>query len=318
MSNRDAALVEVRGLRKHFVAKGRVVNALNGIDLSIAAGEAIGLVGESGCGKTTLGRCLVGLIKPSAGSVLFRGEDVGSCSRRRLRELRRDIQILFQDPTTALNPAWTVRSLLIEPLKLHGIGEPEARVAEVLDEVGLEPSLIGRRPHELSGGQRQRVALARAIVTRPRLIVLDEPTASVDMAMRVSLLSMLKKLQLSHDVSYLLISHDLATVRHICDRVEVMYLGKIVERGPTKSFFERPAHVYCQVLLDAVPVLEVGAASRRAAITGEPPSVSRIPTGCPFQPRCPMATDDCLLPQPFHEVDEKHEAACRLAEGGRA
>lgn len=313
MSDRDGTLVEVKGLRKQFAAKRRVINALNGIDLSIADGEAVGLVGESGCGKTTFGRCLVGLIKPTAGRVLFRGEDLGSCSRRRWRELRRDIQILFQDPVTALNPAWTVRRLLTEPLRLHGIGDREARIAEVLDDVGLEPSLIGRRPHELSGGQRQRVALARTIVTRPRLIVLDEPTASVDMAMRVSLLAMLKKLQISYGLSYLLISHDLATVRHICDRVQVMYLGKIVERGPTASFFERPAHVYCQGLLDAVPVIDLSSTSRRAAMTGEPPSASRIPPGCPFQPRCPMATDECLLPQPFHEVGDEHEAACRLA-----
>jgi oligopeptide transport system ATP-binding protein len=311
----SAPLVRVENLSKVFTSKGRVVHALNGVSLTITAGEIVGLVGESGCGKTTLGRSVVGLLPPSAGRVAINGEDLATCSKRRMRELRRHVQILFQDPATALNPAWTVRGLITEPLKLHGIPERDEHLREVMSDVGLSRDLLRRRPAELSGGQRQRVALARAIVLRPQLLVLDEPTASVDMALRLSLLRLLLDIRAEHGMSYLFISHDLATVRHVCDRLEVMYLGRVVERGPTRLVFENPSHVYSRTLLSALSTGGPLAKTKRLPIVGEPPSPARIPAGCPFHPRCSEAQAECLQEQPFRDLGDMHEAACRLAHG---
>ncbi|HZV52933.1 MAG TPA: ABC transporter ATP-binding protein [Candidatus Dormibacteraeota bacterium] len=308
-----APLLEVADLTCEFRDRGRTVHALNGVSLTVGAGETVGLVGESGCGKSTLARSIVRLLVPTSGRLLFDGQDYTRWGERRLRRLRKDVQIVFQDPMTALNPSWTVRRLLLEPLVLHRVGEPERRLSQVLDEVELPASVLGRRPGQLSGGQRQRVAIARAIAARPRFVVLDEPTASVDMSIRASLLRLLRKLQREEGLTYLFISHDLSTVRHICDRLLVMYLGRVVEEGRTESVFDRPAHVYTRVLLSAIPVPDPAVRRRRLPILGEPPSPTAIPTGCPFRPRCQMAAGECERPQPFYEVGPGHRAACRLA-----
>jgi oligopeptide/dipeptide ABC transporter ATP-binding protein len=309
-----AVLLEVVDLTCEFRDRGRVVHALNGVSLTVRAGETVGLVGESGCGKSTLARSIVKLLTPASGRLLFDGQDYTRWRGRRLRRLRRDLQIVFQDPATALNPSWTVRGLVLEPLHLYGIRDPERRLAQVLDEVELSASVLDRRPGQLSGGQRQRVAIARAIAARPRFLVLDEPTASVDMSLRVSLLKLLQKLQQEEGLTYLLISHDLSTVRHLCDRLFVMYLGKVVEEGPAESIFHLPTHVYTKVLLSAIPIPDPTVERRqRLRALGEPPSPTAIPTGCPFRPRCQMATQECERPQPFREVGPGHRAACRLA-----
>jgi len=313
-------LVEVSAVRKEFRERGQTIRAVDDVTIAINRGETVGLVGESGCGKSTLARCIVRLVEPNSGHLRFDGEDYTRASERRMRQLRKDIQIVFQDPSTALNPSWSVRQLITEPLNLHHIVGAQARLREVLDEMALSRSILDRRPSQLSGGQRQRVAIARAIVTRPRFIVLDEPTASVDMSIRLSLLQLLRALQREYGLTYLFISHDLSTVRHLCERILVMYLGKVVEQGLTAAVFERPSHVYTQVLLSAIPVPEPGSRRKRLLAQGEPPSPAAIPAGCPFRTRCESATEECTHPQPFYEVQPGHYAACRLAApiaGGR-
>jgi oligopeptide/dipeptide ABC transporter ATP-binding protein len=306
-------LLEVQRVRKEFHEAGRTIHAVNEVSFSIEAGEAVGLVGESGCGKSTLGRCIVRLLPVTSGRLLFDGEDITGWSDRRLRPVRQNLQIVFQDPTTALNPRWTVDGLIKEPLILHRIRDSGKRVREALDHVELPQAVLKRRPHELSGGQRQRVAIARAIVTGPRFVVLDEPTASVDMSIRLSILQLLRQLQRDVRLTYLFISHDLSTVRQLCNRVLVMYLGKVVEQGTTDAVFDNPTHVYTQVLLSAIPNPDPNAGSSRIVAKGEPPSPTHIPGGCPFHPRCPMANEECVRPQPFYRLQANHEAACRLA-----
>jgi oligopeptide/dipeptide ABC transporter ATP-binding protein len=306
-------VLQVVDLKKEFHAHGRVVRAVDGVSFSLAPGEVLGVVGESGCGKTTLGRCVVRLLEPTSGQVLLDGTDLTKLSEREMRARRRDVGMVFQDATTALNPSWSVGRLVAEPLKLHGFSDVEARVREVLQDVGLGADVLDRRPRQLSGGQRQRVAVARAIVTRPKVLVLDEPTASVDMSIRLSLLRLLRRLQREHGLSYIFISHDLATVRHLCDNLAVMYLGRVVEQGPTARVFDSPQHVYTRVLMSAIPVPDPTVRPARLAIKGEPPSPADIPDGCPFHPRCSEATEECLRPQSFREVGFGHRAACRLA-----
>ena len=306
-------LLEVHDLTCQFADRGRTVHALNGVSFSVQAGETVGLVGESGCGKSTLARCIVGLLVPTGGRLVFAGQQYTGWPERRLRRLRQDVQLVFQDPATALNPSWTARRLIMEPLHLHGTPDRDRRLAQVLEEVELPAAILDRRPDQLSGGQRQRVALARAIGPRPRFVVLDEPTASVDMSIRASLLQLLRKLQQEEGLTYLFISHDLSTVRHVADRLVVMYLGRVVEEGPTQSVFDAPTHVYTRVLLSSIPIPDPSARRRRLPVLGEPPSPTEIPSGCPFRPRCPLATGECELPQPYLEVASGHRAACRLA-----
>jgi oligopeptide/dipeptide ABC transporter ATP-binding protein len=306
-------LLEVRDLTCEFRVRGRTVHALNGVSFGVDAGETVGLVGESGCGKSTLARCIVRLQQPTGGRLVFEGQDYAGWPERRIRRLRRDVQMVFQDPMTALNPSWTARRLIMEPLTLHRVPEREARLRHLLDEVELPAGILNRRPSELSGGQRQRVAIARAIGPRPRFVVLDEPTASVDMSIRAGLLRLLRKLQRDEGFTYLFISHDLSTVRHIADRLLVMYLGKIVEEGAMESVFSKPSHVYTQALLSSIPIPDPSVHRERLPMLGEPPSPTEIPTGCPFRPRCPQATSECERPQPYYEVAPGHRAACRLA-----
>lgn len=312
----NAPLLEVEDLWCEFHDRGRTVHALNGVSLSVRPGEIVGLVGESGCGKSTLARCIVGLEKPRVGRLTFAGQSYGRWPEGRLRRLRKDVQLLFQDPATALNPSWTVRRLVMEPLHIHDVPEPERRLQQVLEEVELSPAVLDRRPGQLSGGQRQRVAIARAIGTRPKFVVLDEPTASLDMSIRASLLRLLRKLQREDGLTYLFISHDLSTVRQVADRLFVMYLGRIVEEGRMGDVFRSPTHVYTQVLLSSIPLPDPEARRQRLPILGEPPSPTAIPEGCPFRPRCFEAIDECRSAQPYYALSDGHHAACRLAKPG--
>jgi oligopeptide/dipeptide ABC transporter ATP-binding protein len=288
-------LLEVVDLHKRFRSHGQVVHAVNGVTFEIRKGETVALVGESGCGKSTTARCIVRLTDPSAGQILYGGTDITSCSRRAFRPLRREIQMVFQDPGASLNPSMTIRQTLREPLRLHGLverSEVEARLRETMRLVQLEPALLNRHPDQLSGGQKQRVGIARAISTNPSLVVLDEPTSSLDMSLRTALLDLLEALQERLDMTYLFITHDFSTVRHVADRVVVMYLGKVVESGPVDELLDDPKHPYTQALIAAIPIPEPRTRPR-AKLQGETPSALRPIVGCPFQDRCPHVMDEC-------------------------
>jgi peptide/nickel transport system ATP-binding protein len=249
-----SAVLEVQDLRKEFHSHGSVVKAVDGLTFSVAAGETLALVGESGCGKSTTARCIVRLTEPTAGRVTFRGADVTRLSRRRFRPLRRDLQMVFQDPHASLNPSMSVRAMLREPLKLHGAAASEADLRELMERVQLDPALLDRRPDQLSGGQKQRVGIARAVATRPAFVVLDEPTSALDMSLRVTLLSLLADLQRELGMAYLFITHDLSTVRQLADRVVVMYRGRMVESGAVDRVLDSPAEDYTRTLISAIPV----------------------------------------------------------------
>ena len=283
-----APLVRVRGLEKVFRADGRIVRAVAGVDLDILPGEVHALVGESGSGKTTLARCILRLIEPSAGTVEVGGRDVGGLGGGELRALRREMQLVFQDPQGSLDPRMAVRDLVAEPIRTHlhpARGTIEPAVLTLLDSVGLASRHLDRRPHELSGGQCQRVAIARALALKPRLIVLDEPTSALDVSVQAQILNLLLEVRAAHGLTYLLISHDLGVVRHLSDRISVMYLGRIVERTTADEVFEDARHPYSRALLASVP--DVNAAGPRPAlIRGDPPSPADPPSGCAFHPRC--------------------------------
>jgi len=301
-------LLSVQDLRKEYpVRRGPfrrlagTVRALDGVDLELAAGECLALVGESGSGKTTLGRCAMRLIEPTAGRVLFAGEDLGELSGRELRARRRRFQMVFQDPYGSLDPRQRVASIVDEPLALHsGLGRAgrAARVAELLDLVGLAPDLADRYPHELSGGQRQRVGIARALAPEPELLVADEPVSALDVSIRGQILALLADLRRRLGLTLLLIAHDMAAVEQLADRVAVMYLGRIVELAPRAELFRRPLHPYTVVLLSAVPVPDPGRRRQRIVLQGEPPSPMAPPPGCPFHPRCPSARARCAAERP--------------------
>jgi oligopeptide/dipeptide ABC transporter ATP-binding protein len=288
-------LLEVVELYKKFRSHGQVVHAVNGVTFEICKGETVALVGESGCGKSTTARCIVRLTDPSAGQILYDGTNIASFSRRAFRPLRREIQMVFQDPGASLNPSMTIRQTLREPFVLHGLaqrGELESRLQETMRLVQLEPVLLNRRPDQLSGGQKQRVGIARAIASNPSLVVLDEPTSSLDMSLRIALLELLDALQERLGMTYLFITHDFSTVRHVADRVVVMYLGKVMESGSVDEILDDPMHPYTQALIAAIPIPEPRTRPR-ARLKGETPSALQPVVGCPFQDRCPHVMADC-------------------------
>jgi oligopeptide/dipeptide ABC transporter ATP-binding protein len=324
-----APLVQVEGLVKHFAREQRRfglgrpagrVRAVDGVSFTIAAGETLGLVGESGCGKSTLARAVVRLIEPDAGRVTVAGEDVLALRPRALRALRRRMQIVFQDPAGALDPRLTVRAALAEPLAIHRLArgaEAARRVAALLEEVGLDADLARRYPHELSGGQRQRVGIARALAVEPQFLVLDEPVSALDVSVAAQVLNLLADVQRRRRLTYLFIAHDLGVVKHIADRVAVMYLGKIVEAAPAAALYAAPRHPYTAALLAAAPVPDPGAQRRRIVLPGEAASPLTPPPGCPFHPRCPHPKKDARCrtePPALREVAPGHLAACHWAE----
>ncbi|MDI6694735.1 MAG: dipeptide ABC transporter ATP-binding protein [Anaerolineales bacterium] len=318
-------LVKVRDLRKHFpVRRGLIierqigsVKAVDGITFDIAKGETLGLVGESGCGKTTAGRTILGLYPATSGQALIDGIDVHHSNREAIKMLRRKAQMIFQDPYASLNPRWTVAGIIGEPLRVHNIlPDPQARaerVKELMLRVGLSPQLINRFPHEFSGGQRQRIGVARALASNPSFIVCDEPISALDVSIQAQVVNLLEDLQDEFGLTYLFIAHDLSMVRHICDRVAVMYLGVIVELAERDELYEHPLHPYTQALLSAVPIPDPkkDRSRQRIILAGDVPSPLNPPPGCRFHPRCPIAMDQCSRIQPeWREVAPSHWVAC--------
>jgi peptide/nickel transport system ATP-binding protein len=317
----SAPLLEVRNLTKFFPVRAGVllrkvgdVHAVDDVSLKLERGKTLGLVGESGCGKTTVGRTILHLLPPTAGEVLFEGRDVAQLSGREWRSLRREMQIIFQDPMESLNARHTVGRILEEPFVIHGLGTPDdrrARVAELLERVGLPASAADRFPHEFSGGQRQRIGIARAIALKPKLIICDEAVSALDVSVRAQIVNLLLGLQREMQLALLFIAHDLSVVRHISDEVAVMYLGKIVEQAPSEEIYVRPAHPYTRALISAIPLPEPGGKRRRIVLQGDVPSPIDPPSGCRFHTRCPFATAVCKSEQPRWEaVSSGHFVAC--------
>jgi oligopeptide/dipeptide ABC transporter ATP-binding protein len=315
--NRET-LVSVRGLVKHFPVEGSddVVRAVDGVSFDIFAGETLGLVGESGCGKSTVGRCLLRLIEPTAGQITFAGQDVLSLDNKHLRRLRREMQIIFQDPYASLNPRMKIGDIVAEPLIIHQQGSPRAsdqrdEVAALLRRVGLDPDYMNRYPHEFSGGQRQRIGVARALALNPKLIVADEPVSALDVSVQAQVVNLLQELQEEFKLTYLFISHGLAVVEHISTRVAVMYLGRIVEIADAAELYARPLHPYTQALLSAIPVPDPRKRRDRIVLQGDVPTPINPPSGCRFRTRCPLAIEDCAHIDPeLREVSPGHHVAC--------
>ena len=318
----DDVLIKVRNLRKYFPTGGLIfgrlwVRAVDGISFEIRRGETLGLVGESGCGKTTTGRLLLKLIKPTSGEIYFNGKNVLKLRGKALKQFRREANIVFQDPYTSLDPRMTVFNIIMEPLRIHKIhvSDPEEFVIKLLYEVGLNETHLYRYPHEFSGGQRQRIAIARILALRPKFIVLDEPTSALDVSVQAQILNLLKDLQKKYNLTYLFISHNLGVVKYMSNRIAVMYLGKIVELAPAKELFENPLHPYTKALFSSIPIPDPEIAKKRARmkIVGEPPSPINPPPGCRFHPRCPYVSDVCRTKEPpFVEVGKDHYVSCWL------
>jgi oligopeptide/dipeptide ABC transporter ATP-binding protein len=292
-------LLSVRSLTKSYASTtGAAVQALAGVDFDLAPGEALGVVGESGCGKSTLGRALLRLIEPTSGSVTFQGEDILGLSRRQLAQRRRDMQIVFQDPFGALNPRHKVETLIGEPLAVHGVKNRPARIQELLSLVGLPAEAAQRFPHEFSGGQRQRIAIARALALNPKLLIADEPVSALDVSIQSQIINLIADLRARLGLSMIFISHDLSVVRHVSDRIAVMYFGRIVEIAPAADLFDAPAHPYTQALVSAIPLPDPTRRKTRILLEGELPDPANPPPGCAFQSRCPAAMDRCRIERP--------------------
>ncbi|MEN9316263.1 MAG: hypothetical protein RIS35_2656 [Pseudomonadota bacterium] len=319
-------VLSVRGLVKHFPVKRGVifsktvgeVRAVDNVSFDIARGETLALVGESGCGKSTTGRLILKLLAPSGGSVRFKGEEIAHLTGDRLRAMRRHLQIIFQDPYASLNPRMTIQDILLEPMQVHGIGTEAERlekVAELLRIVGLLPEHARRYPHQFSGGQRQRIGIARALTVNPDLIVCDEPVSALDVSIQAQVVNLLQNLQKTFGLSYLFIAHDLAVVKHISDRVAVMYLGKLVELADKRTLYDKPLHPYTQALLSAIPQPDPTAERQRIILTGDVPSAMKPPPGCRFNTRCPYAQERCKVAEPLlREASPGHWVACHFFE----
>ncbi len=329
MNGSGEVLLEVRDLKMHFpVTRGILIQrqvgsirAVDGLDFDLIKGETLGLVGESGCGKSTTGRAILQLHRPTAGSVRFEGVELTETSGPDLRQMRRRMQMIFQDPYASLNPRMTVGSIVGEPLDVHQLGnsktDRQERVRELLEIVGLNPYFVNRYPHEFSGGQRQRIGVARALAVNPSFIVCDEPISALDVSIQAQVINLLEDLQRELQLTYLFIAHDLSVVRHISDRIAVMYLGKIVELAERTELYENPRHPYTEALLSAVPVPDpvVEAKRQRIILEGDVPNPASPPTGCNFSTRCPKAMDRCFQEEPeFRDVGDGHYAACFLNE----
>lgn len=325
----ESAVLQVQNLHKYFPVKGggllsrvdKHVHAVDDVSLELRRGEILALVGESGCGKSTLVLTLLGLEKATGGKIIFNGQDVTHLSGSSLKEMRRHIQMIFQDPFESLNPIQTIGEIVAEPLLVHGLGKNKAerweRASQALEDAGLKPAsnFIQRRPHELSGGQRQRVVIAGALVLEPDILLADEPVSMLDVSIRADILNLLAELRQTRGVSVIFITHDLATAAYIADRVAVMYLGRIVETGPVEQVMSQPVHPYTRALLSVIPVPNPRQRHKRTILQGDPPNPINLPSGCRFHPRCPLAFDRCSKVDPrLTRVDDGHEAACLLVE----
>ena len=314
-------LLETKDLRKYFTGKKGLLNmnppvvkAVDDINLTIRKGETLGLVGESGCGKSTLGRTILDLIPKTSGQVLYKGEDIGAYDKQKKWEMRKKMQIIFQDPYSSLNPRMTVYDLVSAPLEVYNIGTPEERkerVISMLQEVGLDKQYLNRFPHEFSGGQRQRIGIARALILDPEFVVCDEAVSALDVSVRAQVLNLMKKMQEKKNLTYLFISHDLSVVRHVSDRVAVMYLGSVVEIAGKHELYDSPVHPYTKALLSAIPIPDANRKRNRIILEGDVPSAYNPPSGCKFHTRCPYATEQCRTEVPqLRSVGEDHMVAC--------
>ena len=319
--SKKETLLTVKNLVKYFPVDNSddVVKAVDNVSFDIVGGETLGLVGESGCGKSTVGRCLLRLVEPTSGEVLFEGKNIVGLPNREMQSLRREMQIIFQDPYASLNPRLSIRSIISEPLKIHKVGDKRLqnfKVEQLLQKVGLDPKYADRYPHEFSGGQRQRIGIARALALNPKLIICDEPVSALDVSVQAQVVNLLQDLQDEFGLTYLFISHGLAVVEHISDRVAVMYLGKIVEICKAEELYENPLHPYTQALLSAIPVPDPKQKRDRIVLTGDVPTPINPPSGCRFRTRCPMAIPECAAVEPgLREITPGHLAACIRVDG---